>query len=286
MNSNNYFLFKRSILFLLCLWQAIFPCSAGNFPSAAGARSAAVSGLSVVLEDYWSAQNNPAGLGSISRWSFGLTAEQKFLIKELSSYTLVAALAAGSGSFGLNFNYLGWSAYKEMQAGFSYGRKFSKSFQAGLRLNYLSSVVSETGTRDQWLSFDLGLLLHLNKKISFGLEADNPILTSLKSRDAMELPARFSTGIRYTYSANLMVMAGIQKESGFDLSYQAALEYEILDKFAARLGIRMFPFSLSFGAGIKFNLIQLDISACQHQYLGYTPQISLIFLPGHSKSKK
>lgn len=251
-------------------------CKAGDPPFPEGARSAALSGLGLVLSDSWSAANNPAGLSDLKGFVIGLTAEQRFMMNELRNYSLVSSVGVGKGAFGLNFSYSGWDAYRQMKSGLSYAREFAPFFSSGLRLVYIRSNSTEAENADQWLSFDLGLMFRLSKHVNLAIEADNPLLTTLKNKEAIELPSFYQIGVAYEYNEGLILLAGIRKNSYARAEYLAGLEHVIFRKLALRAGVSMFPFRVSFGMGLKYKRLSLDIAASRHQYLGYSPQVSLL----------
>ena len=76
------------------------PAQSGIFNESTGARSASLGYSCITLTDIWSAINNPAGLAYCEKFAVGLSVENKFLLKELGTNSLVAVLP---------FSTSGWS---------------------------------------------------------------------------------------------------------------------------------------------------------------------------------
>ncbi len=72
----------KCILLLIVFWQLHTSASNNNLPL--GARSAALGGASVTLNDLWSTQNNQAGLARIDTIEIGVYAERKYVSVTLS----------------------------------------------------------------------------------------------------------------------------------------------------------------------------------------------------------
>ena len=70
-------------------------------------------GIGVCFEDIRGISTNPSSIGDIKSLQGYIFADQRFGIKELSSYSLAAAIQFGSGSFGVNVGRYGFDLYNE-----------------------------------------------------------------------------------------------------------------------------------------------------------------------------
>ena len=78
-------------------------CFSWDLSGIAGSRSNAMGNFSVALHDFWSVQNNPAGMADFRTISLGFSYENRFFMKELSYYNGAFVLPVNFGTFGLSF---------------------------------------------------------------------------------------------------------------------------------------------------------------------------------------
>ena len=92
---------ERIFLMTIFIFSLQFSFCQGWLPM--GSRSHALGNASVAIDDIWAYHHNPANLVSVKKLGFGLSYENRFLLKELQSQGLVVALPLKAGviSFGL-----------------------------------------------------------------------------------------------------------------------------------------------------------------------------------------
>jgi hypothetical protein len=66
-----------------------------------------------------------------------------------------------------------------------------------------------------------------------------------------------------------------EKDLDFPPILKIGMEYIFRDVFFIRGGIRIFPATYAFGAGLRHEHFLLEFSSAYHQYLGFTTQVSL-----------
>lgn len=244
---------------------------------AVGARSASLAGISAGLADPWSAFNNPAGLGRYSHLAIATNLEQRFLMKELGYYALAGSIPAGKGCFGISTLYEGYSLFTEQKAILGYGRQFGGKLASGISLVY---IFQNTGN-DSWpvhqVSYSLGAIVMLSEKSDLAFVAFNPFLLYYKSEDYATLPANFKLGFTYHYASSFYIYTELEKDLELPFHLKLGLECMIREVLYIRGGISGLPASYSFGTAIRHQRFLLEFSSSYHQYLGFTPQLSLQF---------
>src|SRR5687768_7729024 len=124
-----------------------------------GARSNALGNSGLCLEDVWSVYNNPGAFALLKKTSLGVAAENRFLMKELSSQSLAFGFhTEKSGNFGFQFQQYGYNLYREMNGGLVYGMKLFDNFSAGVSLNYHGIFLAENYGSKSTVSAGVGLL--------------------------------------------------------------------------------------------------------------------------------
>ncbi len=249
---------------------------AANFPTGAGA--AGMAGASVTRGDTWASFNNPAMLAQLENLGAGVNYENRFLVRELGISSLAAAMPAGPGTFGLAFNQFGSNLYSQTFAGLAYGRNFGGRFRAGVRLDALHTQLAEDyGSRTD-LSFALGFAANLTDDLVLAAALFNPARIS-SARDFDEsLPAIYRAGLAYRIETNLIITVEAEKDVRFKPTLRTGVEYSFKDIGALRAGIGTNPVTHSFGFGFNFSDFTFDIAAVRHEVLGFSPQVSLIWI--------
>ena len=92
---------------------------------------------------------------------------------------------------------------------------------------------------------------------------------------------RFSTvmrlGTSYRFSDKVMVALEAEKDLEYDVRVKTGVEYQIVNDFFLRGGIATTPVEVTFGAGYKFQFIQLSVGTAYHQTLGWSPHFSIVY---------
>jgi len=266
---------KHLTLLLLIFWTPAIFAMNGNVPE--GSRSAALGGASVALVDFWSLQNNQAGLAFYKHAAAGAYFENRFLVKELSLQSAGAVVPVKSGVFGLKLSYFGYSQYNESKVGLAYARRLSEKIAVGVQLDYLLTAFGNNYGKKGLVTFELGILSNINEHLSVGAHIFNPINAKISEYADERLPAIIRLGASYAFDDKLMVTAEVEKDTGFDPMAKFGVEYRIIDEIYVRGGIASNPGLYSFGFGLNLKNLKLDFSTSVHQVTGYSPQISMIY---------
>jgi hypothetical protein len=269
-------MYLQRFLVLLFLLIAIDVLGAGdNVPE--GARSAALGGASVALADFWSLQNNQAGLAWQQHLTAGAYYENRFLVKELSLKSAGAVLPVSYGVFGLKISHFGYEQFNESKVGLAYARKLSENFAVGVQLDYLHTAIGGDYGAHGAITFEVGLLAHIDDHLSLGAHVYNPIRAPIADYADERIPAAFRLGAAYAFDNNLTLTAEAEKQSDFDVNLKMGIEYRLIPQLCVRGGIATNPALYSFGFGVLLGNLQIDISSSIHQVLGYSPQVGLIY---------
>ncbi len=261
------------LLFVFCVLNLF----AGHDNVPQGGRSAAMGNASVALADFWSLQNNQAGLAYYNHFAAGFYYENRYLTKELSLKSGGVVMPTSSGNFGLNVSYFGYPKYNESKFGLSYARNFGDVLAIGLQLDYLLTSIAEDYGNKGVATFEIGILSKINEHLTLGAHVFNPISAKLADYDDERIQAIIRVGAAYAFDNNILVCAEVEKDMDFDPVFKMGLEYRIIEQIYVRGGISTNPGLYSFGFGLDFKKLKIDFSSSIHQTLGYSPQISMYY---------
>lgn len=264
------FLFVFSSLFI----SKIF---ADNGIYTTGAQANGIGNISSVLKGFWSVHNNQAGLAAYKNIAAGMYYENRFLIQNLGLKSLGFVFPTRSGVIGLSYSNFGFSLYNENKIGLAFSKSFGKNISAGIQLDYLNTHLSDEYSDNSAITFEAGIQTKLTDKIILGAHLFNPLNVKIDDNSNERIPAVFKLGIAYTLSNNTTCMIELEKITAQNPNIKAGMEYMIMDKAYARIGIMTNPATFTFGFGLKIKKMMFDIASSYHQVLGFSPKISLIY---------
>ncbi len=247
-----------------------------GYPGIAGARGLAMGHSGMIFTDIHSLFSNPAGLARLEQFSAVATAEQRFLVQEMRQISAAAGLPVAGGAVGLRVQYYGFDLYNEQQIGLTYARRLSESFQMGAQFIYFGNRIPSYGNR-HLVTFQFGLQAQLFPQLQIGAGVYNPLRLE-RSEEGELLPTLFSLGIGYTPSPQLLMTLEAEKDIDFPVRVKGGVEYHITEPLLLRIGAATNPSLFTFGFGLRLkNNIGIDLASSWHQFLGFTPGISLLY---------
>ncbi|NOZ46139.1 MAG: hypothetical protein GXO79_05080 [Chlorobi bacterium] len=259
----------------MVLFHLVLQSYAGteNFPT--GARSAGMANASVVLKDIWSVQHNQAGLAYIKTPELGLYYENRFQIKELSLTSLVFAYPVINGVFGLNLTHWGYSKFNTTKVGLSFAKSFSKTFSAGIQLDYFNTYFTEEYGNRGSVVVEAGIRAEPVENLIIGAHIYNPTRAKLAIYDDERLPTILRLGIGYRFSDNVLMTIETQKGLVEKIVFKTGIEYFFANKLYLRAGIASEPVSNTFGIGYVLKNLNIDLAFSRHQVFGLGPHFSV-----------
>jgi hypothetical protein len=272
-NGNMRNLNSIGLLFLFLHQSLIF---AGE-RTTAGGRSLAMGGAAVAVNDFWSLGNNQAGAAWLKGICVGAGFENRFLLKELMVEQLGLAIPLKAGTFGLIVNRFGNAQFSELKAGLSYSRKFNSHFSVGVQLDYLRIHIADGYGNKNLVSCEIGLMYLADKHLGIGVQLLNPVPVKITGRPLELLPSIICLGLSYRFSDEFLTTFETEKDLTNPLIVRAGAEYHFVKPACVRIGISTSPVSFTFGFGLEFGRIKLDMASGYHQALGFSPSGSIIY---------
>lgn len=241
-----------------------------------GARSASLGSTGLTFNDVYSVYNNPGAFGALEKTAIGLNYENRFLLKELSTQSLAFGYhTEKSGNFGVQFQQYGFSLYREMQGGITYGTKLFDGFYGGVAINFHRIQLAENYGARNTASASLGIYYEATESLDFGVRVQNISRTELSEFEDERLPTRFGLGATYTFSEKVLWTVEAEKTLIHPINVKSGFEIHPHEILYLRLGVNSYPFQSAFGFGLAFDNLQFDMSTSWHSNLGMSPSAGL-----------
>jgi hypothetical protein len=265
---------KSGIIFSILLLICKVVLASGEWV-AQGARSTGMGLSSAAASDFWSINNNQAGMAFYDRTAAGIYLENRYLIKEMGLQVGAFTLKTQYGVLGASVSYTGDANYRTTKTGLAFARKFGPNFSAGIQLDYISTALGEDYGKHSNITFDAGILVKISKQLTFGAHTFNPLHVQLSEYDNERIPTTLNAGFGFAFSDKLILTAEAFKNSELPMEFRSGVEYKLSQVAYARVGLCTNPGRYTFGFGLLMKKLTFDLSSSWHQQLGYSPQVSL-----------
>jgi len=240
-----------------------------------GGRSAGMGLSSAAVIDFWSVNNNQAGMAFYNKTSAGIYYENRFLINEMASQAGAFTFKTRFGMLGATVGYSGDANYSNTKAGLAYAMKFGNRFAAGIQLDYIGTTLGEEYGKRANITFDIGVMVRITEQFTFGAHTFNPMHVKMSDYNNESIPATLNAGFGYTFSDKLLLTAEAFKNSEYPMEFRTGAEFKFSKIAYARIGLSTNPARYTFGFGLEMKNLTLDLSSSVHMQLGYSPQASL-----------
>jgi len=273
---------KNYILSLILLPISLM---SSNGEGPIGPRSASLGHASSCLTDLWSTRNNQGSLGFVRQNEVGAFYENRFFVKELTQSGFAAAIPIKKGTFGISYSSLGYKLYRESQATLSYGMKLSENISAGIAFDYLNTKIADIYGQANAFTGSFGLTAKLLPQIVVSTHIYNPFRAKITNYNNEKVPTIYKFGAQYIFSPKVFLVAEAEKTSAQKINIKGGIEYKPSSLIYIRAGGSSFPAQASFGIGVNYNGLKIDMSSSYHSVLGLSPQIGLSYAFGKDRSK-
>lgn len=266
-------------LFSLALFHVVN--AQGYLPS--GGRAISMANAVVSIEDEFAFFNNPATASRFKSIKAGLAYENRFLLKELQSQSLAAAIPFGKGVMTLGGHHYGYTQFRSYRAGIGYSMGFSEKFSMGVQLNYLGLMLNQNYGSSSALTADAGWFAEITPKWNIGLSVMNIGRAGLSDYENDRYSTAMRLGTSYRFSDRVLISIEGDKDLDNPLRFRGGIEYGISEDFFLRGGLATNRLEMSFGMGYCFSVLRIDIGSSYDQILGWSPNFSIVFINKDTK---
>lgn len=244
----------------------------------AGARSAALGNTGVTFTGADALFQNPAGIAGTDKFTFLLSSESRFLMKELSVLATGIVVPTKAGTAGFSYIRFRAGVYHISRTTVSFAKHFGERLSVAVAFNSLSERYPEQARASPAITAETGLQFRVNKQLLGGLWVFHPVPDKIiKNQSSLFTVLR--AGTSWSLNSGLNLTEEIRFTQGEKPVISAGLEINLHPEVVFRVGWASQPMSISGGIGIKLGKTALDISFYHHAYLGLTPVAGFTFTP-------
>ncbi|MGQ7869577.1 hypothetical protein [Sunxiuqinia sp. sy24] len=242
------------------------------------ARFRALGDASVSLRSPLAVFSNPAGFAREKQMSLGLQYENRFLLNDLSTRSAFLILPLRQTNFGFSFSQFGQTDYRENKLSLGVAKRLSSRFVAAVQFHYFSLNLPENSEHATTVFIDLGAQYQLTDDFWLGAQIFNPHELSVQSLQLeFDYPMVLRLGANMTFDDLLVVAVELKKREGQALAVSSGMEFLIKKELQLRLGLDTQWSVFSMGVGYALSRVQTDLTFSYHQYLGYSPSLSIYY---------
>ena len=272
----------KTLILIICI---PFYSLGSNGEGPIGARSCSLAHASSCLIDVWSSRNNQGSLGFIKQSNVGAFYENRFFVKELSQSGFASVVPMKKGTFGLAYSTIGYKLYRESHVTLAYGMQLNETVSLGIGMDYLTTRISDIYGKAHALTGSFGLTVKLLSNLRIATHIYNPFRASITRYNNEKIPTIFKFGTQYIFSQKVFLVAEAEKTSRQKTNIKLGIEYNPASKIYLRVGGCTYPSQVSFGIGVLYKGLNIDVSSMFHSVLGVSPQIGLHYTFDKNNSK-
>ena len=240
-------------------------------------RHHSLGGASVTLVDLFSSLENQGTLALLDTTMFGVAVRNDFFLPELLYSSIGGVLKSSAGSFGMKYSHFGTDFFSEQEIGICYGKQLSKTFYAGMRVNYFRIQQNEYGNEGV-ITTELGFITKMNDELSIGGHFYNPFRAKLKGKSTIQrTKSLMRVGINYQLKT-CSLLAELEHSTGEELVLKSGLEYFLNKNWVLRAAYRFPRNQMSGGIGLIYKSFRLDFSYQWHTVLGSSTALGLVYV--------
>jgi hypothetical protein len=272
----NLFLKKTTLLLLVGFISISVIARSNVFPS--GGRPAGMGNAFISRFDLSAAYHNQAGLSKIESPSLSLFYENKFLVKEMSFRGVLLGLPTKTANFAIHYSAFGPAKWTESIISVACSKQLSTKLAAGIQLNYFGMKLPEENATESSYGVEMGIIWQPTSKIFVGIHLANPFSVPIVTYSYNEkIPYRIRAGSHTFLSENFIISIEAEKTENVSTIFKLGVEWEAIPTLYFRGGYNSGSTKLFAGLGYQYRFLKTDLAFSYHQYLGFTPSISINF---------
>lgn len=240
-----------------------------------GSRSAGLCNSTAALPSPWSLFRNQAGIAGQKDIWIGIHHGNKFFIKELGQSAIGLCIPVKPGTLGVTLVHFGFKQFHQTKTGLNYGMMLSENLAIGIGLNFHFVQFLKQYGKTKCISAEGGITYHPLKELIVGAFLVNPTGSYLTSPN--DMVSSFGIGLAYIPNDNLIITLQGEDSNQSTPVFRCGIEYNPRGKTSIRTGIASNPKIMAFGLGWEYDRFVFDLSFSYHQFLGYTPELSVAY---------
>ena len=250
--------------FLLCLSQHNQALPPDLLPS--DVRSFSLGHLQALSHEFI----NPAYLSFHTHTSLGMAVHNQFEIEELNRPSCWAIVPNRLLDCGILFSSFHFSEYRLWVIRTGFSKKLSAGFSIGVNFLYLRETIDDWSENKSIFSSDVGIYCRLSPTVSVALLGSN-----LLNNSNLNTSLNGGIAIAFSESCHLFIESAWCQLNG--LVFRAGMEYELMNQFMIRTGIRNNPVVPCMGVEYALHFLTVAAGFELNTYLGISSAISITY---------
>lgn len=228
--------------------------------------------------EVFSVEHNSAALAETKWSSLGVTAVRKYLLQELNGLTAAGIIPLHNAGAGVLLNYFGSANFNCISITAVYGRRLSDNINLGAGVGYAMVRIPGYISRRN-IEYGISSLIHLNSRLHFGIQADNPLAGRSKKKDEDRSRMLLKAGLGYEVSGQFLCGVNIVKGDDGPADLRFIAYYRFHPRVYIRAGAALTIAGIFCGLSLEWEGIRMDLNIMHEQALGLTPQLGFLFNP-------
>ncbi len=239
-----------------------------------GARSIGMGGVKHYVLDSWSIFNQVGALDRIDRSMVSANVDQRFGIKELSTFGLSGIYKTSVGTAGLGLARFGSALFNQQMLGLGFSNTLG-IVSIGAKIDWHQTQIEGFGSGHAWM-FTFGGVAELSPELYIGAQVTNVNQARFSRFSENRLPSTVLLGLAYVPLPSTKIILETEKPLEGDPLLRLGLEHSIKNMFFLRTGAGTHPTRIHFGAGLRRDWFGFDYAFGQQSALGHSHHFSLI----------
>jgi hypothetical protein len=238
-------------------------------------RAIAISEADITGSSGWSCVDNPAGLGSFSHFSIGISYFNRYMVPELGTQSICTTLPTLRGTFSPLFSHFGSRIFNRMEVRLAYGLALNKWLSAGVRMGYQTIHIEAVMYRASVVTGDLALIVKPAENLAIGAFLVNPMQTKYNDPSRNRSSGNMKIGITYFQQDQFCLASSLNWEEFKRITAGLGSEYTVCSFLSLLAGVQ-FPDHLNYSFGIRISSksFRFDVGFENHPVLGLSPALA------------
>jgi hypothetical protein len=265
----------RSLLATVFLLFKLYAWGYGYYP-AIGAQANALGGCGLLLQNTFSASNNPALIPWQKNSSVGFSYNNQFLLSDVNQSNLCIVLPYKHFGYGFKLSSFGNNVLKDQLIGANVAHAFHPDISLGAGINYHLFAIRNYGA-DQATTFEFSLAAKVSDKLKSCFMVFNPFAGKFNEINDERMTRTFRFGINYTLNDKVFIVSEIEKNHIYQPNFKVGVNYEYSKLFSIRFGASILQPNASFGFGFKTKKLIIETAHIYHLTLGLSNYLNFIY---------
>lgn len=217
---------------------------------------------------------NPSNMTNAKSKSFGFLGENKYLLKELSHFSLAFASPTRIGFFGMGVDYFGNGDYNETSLMFDYAHDLNDKSAIGVL--FQSQINKTKNSSNQYVfAGAVGMSIELNDKISTGICVRNQFDFNQSADATLVNQIELLSELKYDVTKDFLISTAIYKQFNHAPNVVVSFKYHYKKRMFIDYGFISGINLMYLGVGFSFDKMKFEVFNSFHPDLGYSPALLL-----------